>query len=340
LWKTAWKTVLYYDRFYSDAVMALSKVRMSFAASLHRLNPSSGMIAPGLLYEVGDDEIDYDTDGSAKTFAPSETFVGVNGKTEFTGDGFVYQLEGIVPTANLRGRAIAGSSFSRPMSIALMIRWDPEFYDSAVKLHQRCHFRSRNWIAMTKRICAGTFLSDSSGTFGLKDRISEAPSGYIYARGLNDVGRYNLVDPESFYRSCQIYQKPYEIESCRNHGEDQVRIKLTRRVSHYATWPAISSDPGAWNRDVKLAPNLIARMRMPCVITCFTSTAWSMDRSGIAPGGSMPLRIPQSRQKTANRGVPVSRAAISCAWCHRCTRMRTRSPSRPLTHVAWLIGSK
>lgn len=71
--------------------------------------------------------------------------------------------------------------------------------------------------------------------------IVEAVSGYTYALGCNPNA------DEKFFKSCQVYKKPYYITDLRLDG-DLVKVTLNTRLQHHDNAPAtISDDTGTWD---------------------------------------------------------------------------------------------
>ena len=76
----------------------------------------------------------------------------------------------------------------------------------------------------------------------------EAPTGYTFAEHANDPP-YTV--PTEFYQSCQIYQKPYEVESCtsdHNGASEVVTITFKERFQSVAGADAtFSADASTWD---------------------------------------------------------------------------------------------
>ena len=145
--------------------------------------------------------------------------------------------------------------------------WKPDAYADYYTWNSRCHFRSGQSTADLKRHInyqTPVELVDT-GSGHLPQRLPdavqtqfvspEAPSGYNYALGTNQVNiLYNSYD---FYKSCQIYQAPYEIESAIiefDGPEEIVKLTFTGRFQYEATAPAtVDPDPLNWSAGEKTA---------------------------------------------------------------------------------------
>jgi len=245
------KSVLYYKRDYLFQNLKDLDVFESIAPPREAID--SGKIIPTITYEVKGEEgtsLGYvDTDGTAKTFLPGETFTGRNGYLTYTSNGALpYQVDGIMSKAPPRGQSnrwccffscnvYRESSDSENSSL-----FKPDSFDPAVRLHQRCQFYSSSLVARANADLRQHIAPEQAPVL-----FPEAPSGYNYARGMNAPDRNDPAG--AHYKSCQIYEAPYEIESCTNvvvDGEDRVRIKLNRRLRHWdGTQPEYRTDENA-----------------------------------------------------------------------------------------------
>ncbi len=71
--------------------------------------------------------------------------------------------------------------------------------------------------------------------------VAEAPSGYNFVKGGNNPDQntsWNQTQKDDFYRSAQIYQKPYKIESVTDIGSGLVKITFTERFRRTPLSPA------------------------------------------------------------------------------------------------------
>lgn len=75
----------------------------------------------------------------------------------------------------------------------------------------------------------------------------EAPTGYRYSSGSNSTAN------EAFRKSCQVYEKPFEVQSCTlefSGPEQIVVLTLTERPRAHENAPAtVAEDPNTWSAD-------------------------------------------------------------------------------------------
>jgi len=237
------KSVLYYKRYAYGLNNEAFDIFAGLGPSPDRI--PNGEIKPGIQYVVKGGPIEYD----GRLIQANQRFEGKFGAKAFTSHGGqVYELDGIRLVAPKQGTTNRWCLFFslngyRPVETSL---WKEELYDNTIVLHQRAHTLTvelaGNGIFPPKR--------DLNDHFTLGQRhalISEAPPGYIYAKGIN--GRHSLEREaqRDFYRSCQIYQAPHEIESITAEPDDVVEVTLRGRLRHTDQAPdAIANDPTTW----------------------------------------------------------------------------------------------
>lgn len=144
--------------------------------------------------------------------------------------------------------------------------WKPEWYANYFPYINRCHldpsyyeasrdygkdlfrfFQENNWL--------------TAGDYRNKLYVPESFSAYTYDYGANARQQLNKLnyDPEdpsqvevatNFYKSCQVYPKPYVITSIKEQPGNIVRVELDRRLDYcegYAPDGVISNDVASWN---------------------------------------------------------------------------------------------
>jgi hypothetical protein len=207
-------------------------------------------IAGGVEYEVkGGVEVSY----NGGTVAAGARFTGVAGVETYdaapgsTGAEQVFETEGIRQTAPPGGSSNRWACFltfnvyhTSESSI-----WKPDNYgDALVTLTQRCHLGS---VDIRKdRVLLGHFSHGQKPVL-----ISEAPPGYIYAKGTHRPGRYETEENAvKYYKSCQVYAAPYEVESAVDYvdgSKHYVKVTLKTRLRGATSAPAtVARDPLTW----------------------------------------------------------------------------------------------
>lgn len=241
------KSVLYYKR---DYLFQNSRDLDVFENIGPPRDPvESGKVMPFMVYEVQGDpgsSVDYfNHAGETVNYTPGQTFTGINGFPNYTSHAgaYPYQKDGIIATATPRSESNRWCCFFscnvyRPTGIL----WRPDVYDTMIKLNQRCHFYSAHLGHIDNADLRQHYAPEQAPIIN-----SEAPSGHIYTRGTHVPGRFD--PPGSFFKSCQIYQAPYEVESCTNvtlDGVECVRIQLNQRLHHWdGTDPEYRTDENA-----------------------------------------------------------------------------------------------
>lgn len=174
------------------------------------------------------------------------------------GDALVYVHDGIRQTALKRGWTnrwcvFLESKVYHPSASSL---WKPEAYADFYPFNQRCMFYG-GWMpsGQIRSHVAWQFpvaIDDDYRPYLLPGAVQstlvnpEAPTGYRYAQATNMVGI-----SDEFCASCQVYQAPYEVESCtvEDWSPDQVvKLVLTRRLDSHPDAPAtVDPDPTTWS---------------------------------------------------------------------------------------------
>jgi len=229
------KSVLYYERYYPIAGTG-ADIWRDIAAPMDFIAP--GNLIPRQTYKV------VGGTGSSVTYngtvyQPNQTFVATDTIVEYTSTGgaLPFQVEGIIATAPPRhtsNRWCCFLNLNAGDPDNEQIIWKDEVYDPDIRLHNRCHTLSSDLTSPIKRDLKRHF------NYGLQPILkSEAPTGYTYARGINNARLASEEQIHPFYRSCRIYEPPYEIVSATNEdpadwgGKDVVRIQLDQRLRHY-----------------------------------------------------------------------------------------------------------
>lgn len=152
--------------------------------------------------------------------------------------------------------------------------WKPSVYANYFPYINRCHLRPNEFEVgnqhgkdMFRFFQENTNVS--SGELRNKLFFPEGLSAYTYAYGKGARQQFNKVNynPEDegevdiatwFYKSCQVYPKPYVITSVTVDDNDIVKVILDRRLDHcegYAPDGVIENNVSSWNYgDVQAEP--------------------------------------------------------------------------------------
>ena len=232
--------------------------------------PSATPVEPGELIE---DEV-YVVRGTGtvsyrgSNYSDGQSFTA-DATADFTADEgtSVFVKDGIRAKARKKGWSNRWCSFIQtkcyhPSESSI---WKPEAYGDYFAWNQRCHFysgsagnaRFRRHTTFNYRTNV-TERDDGSGydtelvapSVQAQYISPEAPSGYNYADGANDL-RFGSTE---FFESCQIYQAPYEIESATVEfdglGREIVKLVFNRRFDSHPDAPAsFGQDPLSWDAD-------------------------------------------------------------------------------------------
>lgn len=223
---------------------------------------SSSEVTTGISYVVRTGSVFYNN----KNYVTGQTFVGVAGVTTFTGDGELYEYDGIRASAPVNGYSnewLLGVEFKayHPSDTSL---WKPDSYSDFYGLMNRCHFYSPDIANDAVTLMHGSY-GQRVGSAGIL--LAEFPPGYNYVTldtsylGSNNANTLNC-DPLdtaciegrlNFYKSCRIYEPDVQIESVVSEitdgGEELVKVTMTGRL-HYCSEDApasIDSDISTWD---------------------------------------------------------------------------------------------
>lgn len=214
---------------------------------------SSSEVATGITYVVRTGSVFYNN----KNYVTGQTFVGVSGVTTFTGDGELYEYDGIRASAPVNG-------YSNEWLLAVEFKayhpsdtsiWKPDAYSDYFGLMNRCHFYSPDIANDNVTLMHGSY-GQRAGSSGIL--LAEFPPGYNYVSldtsflGSGNANTLNC-DPldtvciegrRNFYKSCRIYEPDVQIESViveiNDSGEELVKVTMTGRL-HYCSEDAPSS---------------------------------------------------------------------------------------------------
>jgi hypothetical protein len=122
--------------------------------------------------------------------------------------------------------------------------WKPSNYSDFWSMSDRCQFAGA--------ALESGFNSDYKNHF-LSSTVPEAATGYRYVGTTNPTTGMGFDEQESFYRSCQIYQPDYEVESIESvniGGVDAVKVQYKTRFKRSASAPAtVDFNIGTWDQD-------------------------------------------------------------------------------------------
>ncbi len=259
---TGGKSVLYFKRFPQypgiDGAAIQADLFDGIAPPLAQMEPGIRDLTEGETYIVratGIGKVVYL--GTARV--NNETFTATTEKAfERHGDAQLYVHDGIRHAALKAGLTNEWVGFLQtkcyhpsPTSI-----WKPEAYSDYFAWCNRCHFYSGTATAAGVRrffnINNSTSIDPVTFT-PILNPISvqanfiapEAPTGFNYAGGANT--HYGSDD---FYKSCQVYEAPWEIESCvvDDWAPDQiVKVTMKTRLRAHPDAPAtVAKDPLTW----------------------------------------------------------------------------------------------
>jgi len=192
----------------------------------------SGELRKGVIYEVRSGSIVY----QGETLGAGAQFAAIDGEAVFSGDGAVFEVEGIAhsaPPAGWTNEWLMWTSL-KPYHESESSLWKPEAYADYFAWVNRCHIQPPS--ATREVVDHFGWPSGHSGGYDHKRMLApESPPGYHYARNLNQGSRYYPEQAEPFYRSCRIYEPSTEVESATSRvegGEQLVRLVMTRRLHH------------------------------------------------------------------------------------------------------------
>lgn len=231
------------------------------APNRERLVP--GDIVAGKVYEVRGEEGEWAEYNGTK-YLPGTTFTGIKNVIGWTGDGDVYEHEGLVHTAlpdSETNEWLLGIEFKAYHPSYSSI-WKTDAYSDYYPIHSRCMYAAPE-VANDKPLLWHIGYGERFSANGTV--VSEAPSGYTYAMldspfggntHVNQLGCDELDTAcqefrRNFYKSCRIYEPDPEIESVTilvENGEEIVKAVMKTRIHHCDTAPAsIDRDRSGWD---------------------------------------------------------------------------------------------
>ena len=239
------KSVLWFNRF------ALGNAAADIFRELAPMRRESGSIQAGVVYDVQDYGIQY----NGELVTAGSSFTGVFGVTTFTtptGPGWVRERDGIKRTALKKG-------WSNEWVLVPTWQHGPINQDSESATWKEdaaaAHFALNNPCLVYSRSLTENRGYRTHYNYGLKPILkAEAPSGHNYPGGLGvttgDIA-FSMQPSDALplhFASCQIYQQPYEVESCVMEGP-LVKMTFTTRWRRHASTPSgdIGSLPDNWD---------------------------------------------------------------------------------------------
>jgi hypothetical protein len=207
-----------------------------------RLKIESGALKWGRNYTVRTAPIWY----AGTMHVVGNLFTGMDGVTEYTGAGEVYESDGIYHDAPPQG-------LSNEWLFELDLRvyhpsessiWKASAYTDQFWYSNRCHFYS----AQVDDDDELRWHYNYGGALTLKP---ESPDGYNYAKGVNTYPYGTTEEKTIFANSCPIYKPPLEIDSATvtiEDGEEIVCLTLNGRLQN--TSLEVGGAPASVARDV------------------------------------------------------------------------------------------
>ncbi len=218
---------------------------------------ANGEVQTGRIYEVRSGRLWY----VDKSYSAGEQFTGRDGESSWSGEAVVKEGEGIYADAPPGGYSNEWVMLWQwknihPGSTSL---YRPEVYGDHFPFAERAHLfppvLPQPPIQLQRHFVPGQSLY--LGSADSKVWIApEAPSGYRYVIGTNrrlcTVGDVPCEEERSqFYSSCQIYEKPYEVESTSLKilgGEEVVKVVFKTRFRSHPDAPAtVDADSSGWD---------------------------------------------------------------------------------------------
>lgn len=254
------KTVLYVRRF------AFGLSGTTPADAWHGIGPDperipSGALVPGVTYRVRSGNIAY----RDATYVAGQTFVAVDGFSEYSGGTELYEADGILATAQPRGysnRWLLGIEL-KPYHPSDSSIWKPQAFTDYQPILDRCHFYSPEIGSNSKSLLMHMAFGNASGGNVL---TPEGATGYRYAPlevtyfGASNANAISCTPGDvpceearlAFYSSCRVYEPDLEIESVEwssGTGNDEVlKVTLTGRIHHCDEAPSsFTSDTATWD---------------------------------------------------------------------------------------------
>ncbi|HYE31376.1 MAG TPA: hypothetical protein VEH27_08115 [Methylomirabilota bacterium] len=188
---------------------------------------------------------------------------GASADFQESGDAKLYVRDGIRRSAIKRGATNQWVCFlqTHRFTFSNTSLWKADAYGDYYTWNNRCHFHSgsANHTGFRRHVNYNHSVSLEESESTIRRYLNhprvqaeyvapEAPTGYNYAHGSNNAG-----SSEEFFKSCLVYQPPYEVESATvefEGGEEIVKLVFTGRFHSHEDAPAsVSSDPTAWSSD-------------------------------------------------------------------------------------------
>ena len=173
------------------------------------------------------------------SYSQNQTFTATTVKEFQThGTASLYVKDGIRHAALKKGFTNEWTMFVEPRCYhpSDSSVWKRNSYTDYFSWCDRCHFYNTSAPSQIKRFSGGGDLM----------LAPEMPDSFRYAAGSN-LSSSNA----NFFKSCQVYNPPYEIESCTvdDWSADQIiKITLTTRLrSHPNAAATVAADPNSWS---------------------------------------------------------------------------------------------
>ncbi len=175
------------------------------------------------------------------------------------GEATVYVYDGIRHAALKKGFTNEWTMFVEPRCYhpSASSIWKPDAYSDYFSFCDRCHFYSGTAGGQLRRFSTfnnSTSLDDNFNpvlnpiSLQVGMLAPEVPDQFRYANGAN-----RTYGNANFYSSCQVYNRPYEIESCvvDDWADDQIiKVTLTGRLRSHPDAPAaVNVNPASWSAD-------------------------------------------------------------------------------------------
>ena len=244
------KSILYFKRYGAEPFTGFDFDKFDGIAPT-TAKVESGSLVPGRVYKVKDHSVEY----NGRTLSVGDTVTALPDLLNYAGAGGLYETDGIYHTAPPKGlsnewvmTADLKGFFWSDSSI-----WKLDAYGRYITFSDRCMFYYKD--ARGLGLPNDMLLQYSQGVSGAYS--PEAPSGWRYAEGVNDIDCSG--DPtceanrDDFYASCQLYQPPVEIESAEEYtlsdGTPCVKLTLTDRLPAATGAPSsVALDTSTWDR--------------------------------------------------------------------------------------------
>lgn len=221
----------------------------------------STAIVEGIRYKVRTGSVVY----NGNTYSAGQEFVGLAGVATYANGSDVYEADGIISTAPVRGysnRWLLGIEL-KPYHPSESSNWKTSSFTDYYPLLDRCHFYSPEIGSNSKSLLMHMAFGNASSGSVL---TPEGASGYRYAPletpyfGASNANTITCTPGDvpceearlAFYSSCRVYEPDVEIESVEwssGSGSDEIlKVTLTGRLHHTDDADdTISSDVSSWD---------------------------------------------------------------------------------------------